>query len=784
MYFKRAPEREWASRTAADRPLAEAMLDPVWRIANIYTFYNKRSRTFEPFRPKPEQAVIIWAIFVLGRKNIIIPKARQIGFSTLLAIICVDITLFNAGAKCALVDKSKVDGAKKFNDIVRIAWDRLPAGLRKAFEDPIINQSEFSVKRLAAEDDGWSRFRVEHSGRGDALVFLWVSEWATIQFEEPLRSNEILTGGMEAAEGNIRVIETTWKGGEDGDVWPFVKAALSKRDEEKTADDWFIYFFPWWVEPNYSREGSAAAVSAATSKYLDNIEREITAESGHEFKFTAGQRLWYEGKKDTLGLFMLREYPSVLRECWLAPIEGAIYAEPFAEALAAGRVVRGIYRPDLPVFTAWDLGGPENMVVWYFQVHGGGIWWIDCDMRLWLTTPQRVARMKEKGHHFAKHFIPHDAAQAQKGAVTYENELLAAGLENVVVVPRTRDEWLGINKVLQLFGAFHFEADKTADACKSVKAFHVHEKTKEPVHDWSSHACDGLRTMAEAAIAGHLNLDTVGMVNYDHLRYFDSEALTYLRNRAVEWQPRMKLGAIEQETWVPKESAAAGGWLRMWEGAYAGERYLLTMAPPKVDREGWAICVWRQVVRSGMKVPLLCAAVSGGIDLDDDRAAQWAAAMSRHYGRCLVVPLIDDHEGLASLLEIQRCGPLWLREEPRENQPVGSGRTNRKPGFKGSEHARAEAIGKLREMSRELLLDCGAAEIGQQMEHHLQIKAGEPPGPSPGHGEAWVMAAALACHGIGQATLFSMRQPVAPPSRGRGHEARTAIAADWRASAG
>ena len=40
-----------------------------------------------------------------------------------------------------------------------------------------------------------------------------------------------------------------------------------------------------------------------------------------------GQMSWYQRKRDELGAFILREYPSTLGECFQSPVEGAIYAE-------------------------------------------------------------------------------------------------------------------------------------------------------------------------------------------------------------------------------------------------------------------------------------------------------------------------------------------------------------------------------------------------------------------------------------------------------------------------
>ena len=50
---------------------------------------------------------------------------------------------------------------------------------------------------------------------------------------------------------------------------------------------------------------------------------------------------WYQRKRDELGMFMLREYPSTLEECFQSPVEGAIYAELIDKPLAHSDCSRG-----------------------------------------------------------------------------------------------------------------------------------------------------------------------------------------------------------------------------------------------------------------------------------------------------------------------------------------------------------------------------------------------------------------------------------------------------------
>jgi hypothetical protein len=734
------PPAEWARRTDPARDITEALHDPVWRLANIYTIYDKKRKRFRPFTPKPEQQIIIWDLFVRGIKNLIIPKARQIGFSTLLAIVALDIVLWQAGAKAALVDKTKDDGMNKMTDIVRVAWDRLPEDLRETFGTPVLNQTEFAARVEGVPEDGWSRFRVHKSGRGDALVFLWVSEWGTIQFEEPKRSLEIRTGGMAAAEGGIRVIETTWKGGEGGDVWPYIEMALSLPDDQKDPEiDWYIRFFPWFVEPSYSLT-TTGHIRPSIAAYLDEKEKEISAGLGRSFTFTAGQRAWYDRREQEFGLFVKREYPTTLEECWEAPVEGAIYADLYAQALADGRVFPNAYFPGVPVYTLWDLGSPENTVVWYFQLVGGRVRFIDCDMKLWMTTAERVAHMKAKGYTFAKHFLPHDANQMKTSVLTFRGELITAGLEGTQVVPVTPDIELGINRTRMLFPGFEFDSLKCADGAKCIKAYHRHPERHTPVPDHNEHACDALKVLAEAEGNGMIALNLNTTMPNEHLRFYDPDGLATLRQQVTTHESQVTHGTLDNATFLRTDPDDA--WLRLYEPPVFGRRYHITLVRHKHEREGDVVACWREE-GPGLR---LVACLAEDLTADVPVLARWTTALSVHYGGATVVPVVDDTSGLLEALVAEGCPALFAREQAREARRVGQGKRLRKRGYELTEPAREQAIMLLQDAIREETLFAPCDELVEQCANFIQVTPDQPPKAAPGHGEAWVLAAGIAFH--------------------------------------
>lgn len=742
------PAAEWAARTDPERPMAEAMFDPVWRICNLYTIFDKKRKKYVPFRPKPEQRIVIWDIYVRGIKNIIIPKARQIGFSTLLALIALDTVMWNVGAKAALVDKTKEDGIKKMNDIVRVAWDKLPEELQTQFQSPILNATEFG---LTSDGDGWSRFRVEKSGRGDALTFLWVSEWGTIQFEQPKRSEEIRTGGMAAAEGNLRVIETTWKGGEGGDVWPYIEMALAKKDAEKDpGEDWYIRFFPWFVEPSYTLTGTSE-IRPSIVAYLRGKEKEISALMGEPFTFTEGQSRWYDKREKEFGLFVKREYPTTLQECWEAPVEGAVYADLVAQALAEGRVYENAYVPDVEVHTLWDLGAPENFVVWYFQLIGGQVRFIDCDVKLWLTTPERVEHMKAKGYRFGRHLLPHDANQMKTSVLTYRGELIAAGLGGTTVVPVTRDINLGINRTRMLFHSFVFDSVRCAEGIKSLKAYHYDDKTHEPVHDWASHACDALKVLAEAEGNGIMPLNVNTTTPNEHLRYFDPDGLETIGSTVIGAETKTLHGSLSAGVFTRCDQDEA--WLRVWEVPHVGGDYLVTLRRAGHEREPDALCCWKVEGEGRLRQ----VAALEDLTVEPGVLARWTSALSGYYGDAMVVPVVDETSGLLEALIAEGCHNLYTRDQPREARRVGTGKRLRKKGYEATPEAVEHGLHLLREAVREETIGVRCPWLREQLMNFIQASPDLPPTAAPGHGGGLVLAAAMAYHCERAATRMTAR---------------------------
>ena len=86
-----------------------------------------------PFRPRPQQEQVLEMIFKQGLKRIVILKARQLGFSTLLGVICSDQLCWTTGKQLSLIDRTQENAQQKLRDIVALAYGSLHSELKARF---------------------------------------------------------------------------------------------------------------------------------------------------------------------------------------------------------------------------------------------------------------------------------------------------------------------------------------------------------------------------------------------------------------------------------------------------------------------------------------------------------------------------------------------------------------------------------------------------------------------------------------------------------------------------
>jgi hypothetical protein len=505
--------------------LLERLKDPVWRISNLYRIVNKKGQEV-PFVPTEQQAQIVHAVYILGQKRHAILKARQLGMSTLIAIIILDGAYFGENIAGSIVDLTQAHASAKLGKI-RFAYEKLGPLRERVTED----------NSKAMSWPNGSHVSAGKSARGGTNQFLHVSEWGPIAHEDPKRSEEIKTGALPSAEHGVVFVESTFKGGKGGHFYDLLKTAMETPEDHRTEKDFRFWFFPWYLDAGYTLEGSPDAIPSQISQYLDRKGSELGV------TFTNGQRLWYAKTKQEQGIFMFREYPTTVEEAMSAPVDGAIYGDLITGLRSRGRIIPFEYERSSPVFTSWDLGWNDSTSIWLFQCVGRDILIPWHTRQKGKTAAQMAQTLQELQIPIAGHYLPHDASNTTAAAgLSYKGELTKAGLNNIIVVPRTLDIWTGINQVRDILPRCMFALPQCQLGIESLEAYHTKDAsnggvvTKEPVHDWSSHDADGFRTMAEALNLGMVTAAVARKALANTPRFpdgmvVDQDALQQIRSR-------------------------------------------------------------------------------------------------------------------------------------------------------------------------------------------------------------------------------------------------------------
>jgi len=347
----------------AGAKLQEMLADPMWRISNLYKIIVKGTDEDEglvlQFKPNRAQRRFIER---LHHRNIIL-KARQLGFTTLIAIVWLDHALFNANSRCGIIAHDREAAKVIFRDKVKFAYDNLPAELKQAMPLKADNADEL----LFAHNN--SSVRVATSMRSGTIHRLHISEFGKICAKYPDKAKEVVTGSIPAVPLNgITVIESTAEG-TDGEFHAMTQRAMALLEQDKALSpkDWRFHFFPWWGEEHYRMPEGSAVITDKDRDYFAEIEGKMQTTLDIE------QRNWYVATRDADFAGneeqMWQEYPSTPKEAFQVSSEGCYYAKQVTAVRKSARLVR-IPLLNVPVNTFWDIGRSDGTAIWFHQQVG------------------------------------------------------------------------------------------------------------------------------------------------------------------------------------------------------------------------------------------------------------------------------------------------------------------------------------------------------------------------------------------------------------------------------
>lgn len=468
--------------------------DVRWRLNNLYFITDKRGSRI-PFSMNWAQERLFSD---LHYQNIIL-KARQLGFSTFIQLLMLDACVFNSNVRAGTIAHTREDAEAIFKDKAKFPYDNLPAGIRAKV--PALMDS---ARQLSFANN--SALRVGTSLRSGTFQYLHVSEYGKICAKYPEKAREVRTGALNTVQaGQFVFIESTAEG-QAGDFHDMCQTAetAQRRKTTLTPLDFKFHFFPWWQEPQYTLNPRGVEISDDMVRYFDELGKD------HGIKLSANQKAWYVKKAETQREDMGKEYPSTSEEAFKAAIEGAIFGKQIFQAERDGRVTRVPHDSSLKVDTWWDLGRSDATAIWFYQVAGPEIHFIDYFEHNLEDLPFYAKLLQEKreklGYVYGRHSWPHDGGHKRlgQGGKALNEQMYDLGF-SVELQPRY-DIAPTIAKARTTLSKCWFDAERTDAGLKALRNYryewneeHAVFRT-EPLHDWASHGSSAFRCGAMTSI--------------------------------------------------------------------------------------------------------------------------------------------------------------------------------------------------------------------------------------------------------------------------------------------
>lgn len=199
----------------------------------------------------------------------------------------------------------------------------------------------------------------------------------------------------------------------------------------------------------------------------------------------------------------LDEYNQEFECSFDASIKGAYYAHQLADSRRLGRICSVPYRPDLPVYTFWDLGISDYTSIIFAQKVDREIHIIDYYQNNGGELEMYATELKKRGYTYAKHFVPHDIRQRELSTGKSRMDILAKslGADKMAIVPSVSVKD-GIEALRMIFSRLWFDSSKTAYLVDALACYtqewddHRGMFKDKPLHNWASHAADAARYLA------------------------------------------------------------------------------------------------------------------------------------------------------------------------------------------------------------------------------------------------------------------------------------------------
>ncbi|NGX99473.1 MAG: terminase, partial [Candidatus Afipia apatlaquensis] len=433
----------------------------------------------------------------MHNQNVIL-KARQRGFTTFIQLFMLDACVFNSDVRAGTIAHTMPDAQVIFRDKVRFPYDNLPDGIKAV----VPAQNDNTTELLLGNNSG---VRVGVSLRSGTLQYLHVSEYGKICAKFPEKAREVRSGALNTVDKNQIVFVESTAEGQDGHFFELCQTARTRKNtgDALTSMDFKFHFSPWYEDDAYKLAAGSVDIPASYLEYFRKLE-------GLGIKLQPDQKAWYVKKAEQQQGDMKREFPSTPDEAFEAAIEGAYYSDQLARMEMDKRLTRLPIDTGIPVMTTWDLGLNDSCTIWFVQVVGREIRWVDYYENSGYGLEHYVQEIKKRreegGYVFGEHFFPHDVnnGEISNGKSRFDT-LVGLGI-TPTAVPRVQNINDGINATRRMLGQSLIDPVRCERGLKCLRNYRKEWDEDratfrdKPFHNWASHGADSFRNFAQGYV--------------------------------------------------------------------------------------------------------------------------------------------------------------------------------------------------------------------------------------------------------------------------------------------
>lgn len=226
------------------------LTDKNWRLSHLYKIKNKQNQlvTFKLNRAQAD--------FEKNKhtRNIIL-KSRQLGFTTLEEVDCLDDVLFRPNFDSLFIAQDLETAGDIFNNKITLAWENFL--LKPMYEVDRSNARRLKFCFLEKGPTGvfvppvekqYSSITVDSSGRSGTYHRMHITEFGRLCKLRPDKAKEILEGSIPAVPTNGRIDIESTADGSDGKFYELFWEAW-ERDRVPLQTEFKAHFYNWqWDE--------------------------------------------------------------------------------------------------------------------------------------------------------------------------------------------------------------------------------------------------------------------------------------------------------------------------------------------------------------------------------------------------------------------------------------------------------------------------------------------------------------------------------------------------------